>query len=197
MDDAGAKAMVTAAPTDRSPEPAPTDEPIDPVTVARKGEEAIFIGLYPRLRRFAAVTAPLGTEPDDVVQEAMVRVLGRGRLTDLDEPLAYIRRTILNIVRNDHRRLTREANAYRRAQAADERSRWDEGVDRNDVDLAILDALTPETRALIYLVDVEGLATADAAALTGLSPVAARARLSRGRRAVRQRLSDHPEDGAT
>jgi RNA polymerase sigma-70 factor (ECF subfamily) len=52
-------------------------------------------------------------------------------------------------------------------------------------DLADLDALAPDERALLYLVDVEGWTFADAAVVAGCSPAAARQRASRARRQLR------------
>lgn len=37
-----------------------------------------FRDAYPRLRRFAAVVAPPTIDPDDLIQDALVRVLGAG-----------------------------------------------------------------------------------------------------------------------
>lgn len=53
--------------------------------------------LYPSLRRFAAVTAPFDLDPDDLLQEALVKVLGRRALSDLDHPAAYLQRTMINL----------------------------------------------------------------------------------------------------
>ena len=52
-------------------------------------------------------------------------------------------------------------------------------------DLGDLMRLPPETRALLYLVEVEGHSYAEAAAALGLSEEAARARASRARRRLR------------
>ena len=51
--------------------------------------------LYPSLHRFSAVVAPSDLEPDDLLQEALVAVLRRHRLSALDHPAAYLRKAIL------------------------------------------------------------------------------------------------------
>ena len=60
-------------------------------------ESQLFAELYGPLRRFAAVVGPIEVDPDDLLQEAVARVLRRRRLTDLDQPGAYLRRTIVNL----------------------------------------------------------------------------------------------------
>ena len=55
----------------------------------RDKDRALLDDLYPSLRRFAAVVGPAEVEPDDLVQEALLRVLERGPLGRLDNPTAY------------------------------------------------------------------------------------------------------------
>ena len=56
--------------------------------------------LYPELRRFAGVVAPWDIDPDDALHAALVAVLQTRSLADLDDPLRYIRRAIVNTVRS-------------------------------------------------------------------------------------------------
>ncbi|MGL5827595.1 MAG: RNA polymerase sigma factor [Nocardioides sp.] len=74
-------------------------------------DEEIFQRVYPGLRRFAAVVGTHDTDPDDLVQEALVKTLRRGSLHRLAAPSAYLRRTILNLVADSKRA------AYRRTKA--------------------------------------------------------------------------------
>lgn len=61
-------------------------------------EWRILDDLYPALRRFAAVAAPADLEPDDLVQEALVKVLKRRSLSDLDHPAhTYARRWSISL----------------------------------------------------------------------------------------------------
>jgi len=149
-------------------------------------------GVYPQLRRFAAMIAAQATEPDDLVQEAVARVLRLGSLDDLDEPVAYLRTTMLNIVRNEHRRSGRERDAIVRLAGDDaDRDGGGQSGDRDEgiVDLSVLDLLSPDAKAAVYLIDVEGFSTAEAAALIGISNTAVRARVSRARRFLRSQLT--------
>lgn len=52
-------------------------------------------------------------EPDDLVQEALVRTLRKGPISDLDNPLAYLRTTIANLASNQRRSLGREEGGAR------------------------------------------------------------------------------------
>ena len=84
-------------------------------------DEATFAGLYPRLRRLAAVAAPLEVDPDDLVQDALVRVLRRGPLADLDDPGAYLAKVIVNLASNSRRGLGRRRRAGHAARGAQHR----------------------------------------------------------------------------
>ena len=50
-------------------------------------------------------------EPDDLVQEALVSTLRKGSISDLDDPLAYLRKTIVNLASNQRRSLGRRRKA--------------------------------------------------------------------------------------
>ncbi len=67
-------------------------------TVERIDElDAQIVGdLHVGLRRFTAVAAPWDLDPDDVLHAAVVGVLKSRRLSTLDDPGAYLRRTITN-----------------------------------------------------------------------------------------------------
>jgi DNA-directed RNA polymerase specialized sigma24 family protein len=63
-------------------------------------ERELITSLYPSLRRIAAVAGSFDIEPDDLVQEALMRTLRKGPLTNLDNPLAFLRKTIVNLAAN-------------------------------------------------------------------------------------------------
>jgi RNA polymerase sigma-70 factor, ECF subfamily len=58
-------------------------------------------------------------------------------------------------------------------------------------------ALDPDYRAPLILRDVEGLSTAEAAAIMGLSEAAFKSRLHRARLAVRNAIEDHLDEDET
>jgi DNA-directed RNA polymerase specialized sigma24 family protein len=136
--------------------------------------------IYGQLRRFAAVVAPLDLDPDDLVQEALVRALRLRALKDYDDLGAYLRRAMLNLAANARRRTSRHERALVRLRGG-----TDSPLASYPSDLLILYALSPDVRAVLYLAAVEGLSYAQIARLVGCSEAAARARACRGRRALR------------
>ena len=144
------------------------------------GDDALFAAIYPGLRRFAAATGPMEVDPDDLVQEAVARTLRRHCLSELDEPAAYLRRVIVNLASNHRRGLARWRAALPRMGRQD-----DGAAPEYSSDLADLLRLPSQTRAVLYLVEVEGCSYAEAATTLGTTEEAARARALRGRRQLR------------
>lgn len=143
---------------------------------------ALFGSLYPSLRRFAAVVSDADMDPDDLVQDALERTLDKHDLTELGQPAAYLKRAILHGVSNRRRR----AGTFRRLlpRLLQDTVR----VDSYPSDLSILDALKPLDRAVIFLLDVEGLGSTQVAEQLGLTPAATRKRASRARAQLRALL---------
>ena len=100
-------------------------------------EAAIFEEIYPKLRAFAAIVADLDMDPDDLVQDALVATLTRHKLEELDQPAAYLKRSILNRASNGRR----SAGRFRKLLPKVAR---DSSVDDHyPSDLAILDGHRP------------------------------------------------------
>lgn len=154
----------------------PTEVPIE--------DEAVIRDLYLPLRRFAGVVGSPALDPDDLVQEALVRVLRRGALHELDNPGAYLRQTVVNLASSTWRRRARERRALRRVAAA--------GGDVAPVsypsDVADLLQLEPPARAVLFLHDIEGLDFATVARMVDMREGAARMLASRSRRRLRTLL---------
>lgn len=108
-----------------------------------------------------------------------MRVLGKQPLTQFENPLAYLRRTIVNLASNQRRSAARRRKAMWRL-------RVDEGqLPSYPADIeAILD-LPPRQRAILYLIEVEGVPYAEAAEQLGITAVTARQLASRARRKAR------------
>jgi RNA polymerase sigma-70 factor (ECF subfamily) len=140
---------------------------------------------YPSLRRFAAVAAPFDLEPDDLLQEALVAVLRKHRLTELEHPIAYIRKTILNAAAAHSRRMGRRRIALRRYAASTRLP----AMPSYPSDLADLYRLSPKERAALYLHEVEGYRFAEIASMLGCSEAAAKKAGSRARRRLALELS--------
>ena len=148
----------------------------------RADDERCFVDVYGPVRRFASAVGPPGVDPDDLVQEALARVLRRGPLGEVENLRAYLQTTVLNLARN-HRR-----SWIRAVRALDRVGPNSTSTDVYPSDLTDLMRLPPETRAVLYLVEVEGRSFGEVATVLGLSPEAARARASRARHALRDAI---------
>ena len=153
-------------------------------------ESRIFSDCYPALRRFAAVVGPVECDPDDLLQEAVARVLRHHRLDELEQPLAYLRRTVLNLASNERRRFAIHRRAMNRLASS--------GRNRNDdypSDLGDLEHLSAAERAVLYLSEVDGYRYAEIGRMLGCSEAAARKRAMNGRRRLYAALSEEVARG--
>ncbi|MDJ0959708.1 MAG: sigma-70 family RNA polymerase sigma factor [Acidimicrobiia bacterium] len=153
-------------------------------------ESRIFEECYPALRRFAAVVGPIECDPDDLLQEAVARVLRKHRLDELDHPLAYLRRTIVNLASNERRRFA----IHRRALNRMARDRRDQ-ADEYPSDLDDLERLSAPERAVLYLSEVDGYRYAEIGRMLGCSEAAARKRAMNGRRHLYAALAEEVARG--
>jgi RNA polymerase sigma factor (sigma-70 family) len=153
-------------------------------SVAGRSDEEIFRSIYPAMRRFAAVTAPIEMEPEDLLQDAVAATLKRHRLIDLDNPATYLRRVMLNQASNYRRRRSSERKALRSLATSmpDARPTYPS-------DLSELMWLTAKQRAVLYLSEVEGYRFAEVARMLGCSEPAARMAATRARRRLRRALT--------
>ncbi len=138
--------------------------------------------MYPALRRFAAVVAPYDVEPDDVLHDALLRVLSRRTLAHLRNPPAYLKRAMINVVIDAGR-------TKKRGRRRNEALKGLMTVETEDVypsDLDILRKLTPRSRAVLYMVEVEGYTYAEVGQLLSCTETAARMRAMRARRQLRR-----------
>jgi RNA polymerase sigma factor (sigma-70 family) len=140
-------------------------------------EWQIVDDMYPSLRRFAAVAAPSDLDPDDLLQEAMVAVLRARRLSDLDHPAAYLRKTILAVAAGHCRRMGRRRFALNRYSASANAA----ATPDYPSDLADLNQLSPRERSALYLHEVEGYRFAEIGTMLGCSEAAAKKAGSRAR----------------
>jgi RNA polymerase sigma-70 factor (ECF subfamily) len=150
------------------------------------GDERIFRDLYPRLRRFAAVVGPPEEDPEDLVQDALVRTLRHHGLAELDNAERYLQTVVVRLASNRRRSLGYARRLLRRLDPPLA------STTSFPSDLAELYRLQPEVRAVLYLVEVEGWSFREAALVAGCSEDAARARASRGLRQLRLQLSEEP-----
>ena len=145
-------------------------------------ERELITSLYPSLRRIAAVAGSFDVEPDGLVQEALAQTLRRGPISDLENPLAFLRKTIVNLASNQRRSLGRKRKAVGRLSTDES---WSPSYPA-DIE-AILD-LPPRQRAILYLVEVEDVPYAEAAEQLGMTEAAARMLANRAKKRARAAL---------
>lgn len=144
--------------------------------------------IHPALRRFAAMVASWEVDPDDVLQEALFRVLARRELSSLEHPVAYLRKTMLNLVRDEHRQVRSRTRAMVTIGVADP------ATDNYPSDLDGLGELTPQGRAALFMAEVEGCSYSEIGTALGCSEVAARMAAMRARRQMRTHLVSEVSD---
>ncbi|MET7945558.1 sigma-70 family RNA polymerase sigma factor [Micromonospora sp. NPDC005324] len=135
----------------------------------------------------------------DLTAEVFLAVIdsAAGYRPERGSELGWLFGVARNVIAAEHRRATRLLRASgriagRRLLDADDIARIEERIDAEALARRTYQALRglPErTRALLELVAVDGLSVADAADALGISPVAARVRVHRARRAVRLALA--------
>jgi DNA-directed RNA polymerase specialized sigma24 family protein len=151
-------------------------------------DDDLFAQLYPSLRRLAAVVRPPEEDPDDLVQEALVRALALRPLAEFDDAGAYLRTAIVRLASTHRRRLGRQRRAYQRLVAGGD------GHADYPSDLDDLRRLGVRDRAVLYLSLVEGRPYWEIANALGSSEEAVRARASRALRRLRTDLRQEIAD---
>lgn len=141
----------------------------------------LFVGHYQQLLRLSVLL--LGDLPaaEDVVQEAFIRVHGALRRRRVDDPVAYLRQTVVNLSRSD---LRRQLVARRHASKLmpDAASAEDEAflaVARQEV-IRALRSIPARQREAVVLRYWADLPEASVARLMGISVGAVKGYISRG-----------------
>ena len=162
----------------------------DTQPVAGALDDATLLRLYPRLRRFAAVVAPIEVAPDDLVQEALARLFAHGT-SDVVHVEAYLRQVMVRLSSNHRRRLGRSRRALDRLVRLDDAVAGTSATaDAYPSDVSFLDVLGPEARAVLYLHEVDGLDFRGVAEQLGLRESGARQLAARARRQLRHHLKE-------
>jgi RNA polymerase sigma-70 factor (sigma-E family) len=173
--------------------PAVADEVPEVVGVSGR-DLSVFTELFETeraasLRLAYAMTGDVAVA-EDVVAEAFARTYERWVRGKIDNPSAYVRRSVVNEARSTWRRL-----AVRRKHAARERHvepstalRADRIADA-DVLQRALSTLAPRQRAVVVLRVVDDLSEQDVAAALGCSVGTVKSSLSRGLERLRDALT--------
>ncbi len=129
-----------------------------------------------------------GTRADDAhdaAQEAYVRAYARWwRVGHYREPIAWVRRVAVNVVRDQHRRTVVRDKALPKLVTE---TIVAAPAEPDDLDSA-LDMLPPQQRQAVDLYYGAGFSTDEAANRMGISPGAFRFHLSRARRTLKPRM---------
>jgi RNA polymerase sigma factor (sigma-70 family) len=150
-------------------------------------ESTLIAGLYPSLRAFASVVAPVKEDPNDLVQEALVRTLRGGPISRLEHPKPYLRTAIYHLAVSAQRHWAAERGALVRIETAPEEPHYSWQVEE-------LLQLTPKARTVVYLRVIEGMSHDEIAALLGCSTSSVRKTASRAKRQLRRLLAEEVND---
>jgi RNA polymerase sigma factor (sigma-70 family) len=150
-------------------------------------ETRLIAHLYPQLRSFASVVAPAGEDPNDLVQEALLRTLRAGPLSRLDYPKAYLRTTIYHLAVSARRHWAAEQNALVQVVPNVEPPEDPWQVEE-------LLRLPPKARAVLYLQVIEGLPFDEIGGLLGCTAASARKTASRAKHRLRRLLTEEVDD---
>lgn len=146
-----------------------------------------------RVRLFGTLAMATGdrAEAEELMQEAFVRVWERWEHVSVHpDPVGYLYRTALNLVRQRRRRLRRAA--LRRVNAAPAVDAFEQVDDLTDVAEA-LRSLTVRQRAALVLTELLGFDSAEAGRLLGVKPGTVRSLASQGRAALREVIGGSDE----
>lgn len=127
-------------------------------------------------------------EAEEIAQDAFLRVWERwDRVAHMDDPEGYLYRTAMNVFRS---RFRRTALALKRLGRGSQPDDHIEAVERREVLVQALSALTPRERAAVVLTDVLGFTSEEAGDTLGIKPVTVRVLASRGRGRLQQEVVD-------
>ena len=134
--------------------------------------EQYLRGALRPLLRFAVVLVGDHGTAEDIVQEVATRAFQRwGRIGDLPDPHAYVRRMVVNETVSWHRKWGRISPA---PDTALDRAHTDPEVGQYDDLLRRLDSLPPRQRAVVVLRYFEDLSDEEIADTLGCRPVTVR-----------------------
>lgn len=141
---------------------------------------ALFASHQAQALRLAYVMCGDAAAAEDLVAESFARMYPKWCRGRIDDPAAYLRKTLVNQVRGRFRSLSVRRRFDERVPPAEPVTARDaEVVDREFVRVA-LTALPPGQRAAIVLRHLEDLSEAETAALLGISTGGVKSQVSRG-----------------
>jgi RNA polymerase sigma-70 factor (sigma-E family) len=145
--------------------------------------------------RLAYVMLGPGGDADDVVAEAFAKMYPAWANGRVDNPVAYLRRTIVNLVRGGWRRndVRHKYDAALRAESTTVAPAADTAVAEREAVRVAIASLPPRQRAVVVLRYLEDLSEAETAAALDLSVGTVKAHASRGLERLREVLAAQDE----
>lgn len=160
----------------------------------RRALETLVEALRPAVCRWALMWTGDPDEAEDAAQQVLIRV---HQSIERFEPRArvttWVYRITENVLRDGHRRRTREDDARRKLEALARDASASLQTDASEPDIVaglmrLMEELSPKQRAVFDLVDLQGHSPRDAAALLKMNDSTVRVHLLRARRALREHL---------
>lgn len=143
----------------------------------------------PGLLRFGHVLTGSPHEAEDLVQEALGKTMRRWNRSRLDDPVAYVRRVMVNTHLTRWRRWGSRVRLGDVPEVAAEDPSLQRSHDRDLLGRALA-SLPPRQRAVLVLRYLEDLPDADIAALLGCQQTTVRSQATRGLAALRPLLDE-------
>jgi RNA polymerase sigma factor (sigma-70 family) len=154
--------------------------------------QALFFGQFAAMSRLAAMLG--ADDPEDVAQEAFVRLHRRGALRDPNAALGYLRSTVVNLTRSRLRHLA----VVRRHAAASLRTEHEVSAEQavvtresNDAVVTALSRLSRRHREALVLRYWLDLTETEMAEAMGVSQGTVKSHVSRGLDAIAAELEAH------
>jgi RNA polymerase sigma factor (sigma-70 family) len=158
---------------------APADSGVGVGAVGGVGFEELYRAEWSRLVRIALLMTGSREAAEDVVHDAFVRFAGASQ--PVSNPSAYVRSTVVNLVRDLHRHARIEARPLRACAGS-----WaDQDIDET---WWALQALPPRYRAPLALRFYADLTVDDVAGVLGCPAGTAKSLIHRGLRLLKERL---------
>jgi RNA polymerase sigma-70 factor (sigma-E family) len=154
----------------------------------RRSFEEFTTGALPALLRFGHVLTGSPQEAEDLVQEALAKSLRRWQKVRADDPVAYVRRVMVNTHLTRWRRWGSRVWLVDVPEAAAEDA-WLARSQEWDMLRRALAQLPPRQRAVLVLRYLEDVPDPAIAAMLGCRPVTVRSQAARGLAALRPLLA--------
>ena len=154
---------------------------------AQSDFEEFVVAALPGLLRFGVVLTGDRHRADDLVQTALVKTMRRWRAIEHDQPVAYVRRAMVNAQLSGWRRGRRETGL---PEGFDVASRIDETSSYDDQDqlARALAVLPPRQRAVIVLRYYAGFSEAEIAETLGCAAGTVKSQASKALQRLRAEL---------